>query len=264
MKQTTIRNPVGFSHRGLLGGKTTSVRLRPGPPDSGIVFDGDLPAHSEYAFVERHCVGLRKADTAVIGVEHLLAACWGMGVDNLQIEVNGGEIPFGDGSALPFVRIIRAAGLEQQSAERQVQTINRPVVAWAGDSFVCVLPVEEGGTPGVNCTLSFPDAAIGEQSFQATLQPELFITEISPARTFGYWPENVPLPSWLTRSTRRVGGLVLPASPRFDNEPARHKMLDLTGDLCLLGRRLHARIFAYKSGHQLHHDLLRKLEEEWT
>jgi UDP-3-O-acyl-N-acetylglucosamine deacetylase len=287
--QTTIRSPARFSHRGLATGRTTSVRLRPGPPDSGIQFNGCIPARLEYAFVEQHQVGLRCGNETVIGVEHLLAACYGLGIDNLEVEVTGGEIPFGDGSALPFTRILQAAGRKELGSPRMVQTLVRPVVVWSGDAFVCALPVvrspltahrhpqlpianfqlpiSNGDCPialSIACLVSYPEAAIGEQSCTFAGSPEEFLNGVSAARTFGYWPALKPLPAWLEGSVRRVGGMIMPLNPRLPNEQARHKALDLLGDLCLLGRRLRAHVFACKSGHSLHHELIRKLEEEWT
>ena len=262
--QTTIRTPVGFSHRGLRSGRTSGVRLRPGLPDTGIVFNGRIPATAVHAFVEGHAVGLRSADESVFGVEHLLAACYGLGVDNLRVDVSGDEVPFGDGSALPFVRIIRAAGLRAMDRRRRVQTVNRPVAAWAGDSCVVAFPTDDGGLPNISCVIDFPDKEVGLQSFRASPEAESFAAEVGPARTFGRWDDDRPLPAWLGRSAHTVDGMALPNRPRYPNEQARHKTLDLMGDLCLLGRRLHARVFAYKSGHRLHHEFLRKLEEEWT
>jgi UDP-3-O-[3-hydroxymyristoyl] N-acetylglucosamine deacetylase len=309
--QTTIRNPVRFSHRALLSGKTTSVRLKPGPADSGIVFNGRIPARLANAFVEEHLVGLRQGKDTVLCVEHLLAACYGLGIDNLQVEVLGGEVPFGDGSALPFVRILQAAGRKELKVPCVTQSIVAPVVVSRADGFLCALPrdseraqerkSQERGpefalrvcapahlrtlTPTADCNrhsssanrhstassaltvacfIRFPSKTVGEQSFDFSLSADHFARELGPAQTFGFWQEGKRMPGWLSRLGELHDGMLLPVKPRFPDEPVRHKTLDLLGDLCLLGRRLNARLVAYKAGHQLHHDFLKELEERWT
>jgi len=265
--QTTIRNPVRFSHRAMLSGKTTSIRLKPGPADSGIVFNNRIPARLANAFVEEHLVGLRQGKDTVLGVEHLLAACYGLGIDNLQVEVLGGEVPFGDGSALPFVRILQAASLKELKAPCSTQSIVAPIVVAQGDGFVCGLPQPEAGEAtglNVTCLIRFPSREVGEQSLDFSLDRAGFCRDVGPARTFGYWQEGKRLPVWLGRIGELRDGMLLPAKPRFPDEPVRHKTLDLLGDLCLLGRRLNASVFAFKAGHQLHHDFLKELEDRWT
>ena len=261
--QCTIRNPVRFSHRALLSGRVTSVRLKPGPANSGIVFNDAIPALRVNAFVEEHLVGLRRGRDSVLGVEHLLAACYGLGIDNLQVEVTGGEVPFGDGSALPFIRILQAAGIRQLKAPCKVQSVFAPVVVSHDDAFICALPADPCSL-AVNCIIRFPSKAVGEQSFGFSLDADVFARELGPARTFGYWSEGVRLPGWLGRVGEIRDGMLVPTRPRFADEPVRHKALDLLGDLSLLGRRLSARLFAFKTGHKLHHDFLKELEDRWT
>lgn len=261
--QRTIRNPVRFSHRGLMSGQVTCARLKPGPANSGIVFNGTMPALRANAFVEDHLVGLRRGRDSVLGVEHLLAACYGLDIDNLQVEVTGEEVPFGDGSALPFVRILQAAGIRELKAPRKVQPVFAPVVVSRADAFICALPADPGSLT-INCLIRFPSKTVGEQSFDFCLDADDFARELGPARTFGYWSEGVRLPGWLGRIGEIRDGMLVPARPRFADEPVRHKTLDLLGDLCLLGRRLNARLFAFKTGHALHHDFLKELEDKWT
>jgi len=274
--QCTIRNPVRFSHRGLLSGRVTSVRLKPGPANSGIIFNGAIPALSANAFVEEHLVGLRSGRDSVLSVEHLLAACYGLGIDNLQVDVTGGEVPFGDGSALPFVRILQAADIRQLKAPRKVQSVFAPVVVSHADAFICALPADlrppttghrspapDPCTLAISCLIRFSSKAVGEQSLDFSLGADDFARELGPARTFGYWSEGVRLPGWLGRIGEIRDGMLVPTRPRFADEPVRHKALDLLGDLCLLGRRLNARLFAFKTGHKLHHDFLKELEDKW-
>ena len=304
--QTTIRSPVRFSHRGILSGRVASIRLRPGPVNSGIVFNDSIPARTRYASVEDHFVNLSDGTTTIMAVEHLLAACYGLGIDNLQVEVTGGEVPFGDGSALPFIRILRAAGLRVGQVARKTQSLNRPIVVNQDDAFVCALPAPGDMTgfasnpdrvPGhgtterlqINYFICFPDAELGEQFFGCHPTTANFAETLGCARTFGYRQNGQRLPAWIGRVRRAAPGeelksskgeefkslksgagqrttddLILPARPRFADEPVRHKTLDLLGDLCLLGRRLNALIFAYKAGHRLHHQLVRELEDQWT
>jgi UDP-3-O-[3-hydroxymyristoyl] N-acetylglucosamine deacetylase len=261
--QTTIRRPVRFSHLGLLTNRVAGVRLGPGPPDSGIVFNGTIPARLAHAFIERHLVGLRKGRETVLGVEHLLAACYGLGIDNLQVEVNGGEIPFGDGSALPFVRILQAAGRRHDRAARLVQSLRRPVIVRQGGSFICALPLRSGATArarlNVNCFIHFPEKVVGAQFFGGCISANSFRRELASARTFGLRESRLRLPVWLKPVCRIKDGIVVPVRPRFADEQVRHKTLDLLGDLALLGCRLQAQIFAYKTGHRLHHEFLRRV-----
>lgn len=261
--QCTIGNPVRFSHRALLSGKTTSIRLKPGPADSGIVFNGRIPARLANAFIEERVIGLRQGRDTVLCVEHLLGACYGLGIDNLQVEVLGGEVPFGDGSALPFVRILRAAGVKPLAAARAVQPVFAPVIVSRADGFICALPADDAALT-VNSFIRFPSRAVGEQSLDFCLDPDHFARELGSARTFDFWQEGRRLPGWLSRLGELRDGMLVPVKPRFPDEPVRHKTLDLLGDLCLLGRRLSARVFAYKTGHQLQHDFLRELEDIWT
>jgi UDP-3-O-[3-hydroxymyristoyl] N-acetylglucosamine deacetylase len=290
--QTTIRSPVRFSHRGILNGRVASIRLRPGPVNSGIVFNDSIPACVRYAFVEDHFVNLSDGTTTIMAVEHLLAACYGLGIDNLQVEVTGGEVPFGDGSALPFIRILHAAGLKVGQVARKIQSLNRPIVVHQEDAFVCALPAPPAPHAAcgasaelqINYFICFPEAELGEQFFGCQPTAANFAETLGCARTFGYRQNGQRLPAWLGRVRRAapvvrkegtpLGGmsplsgvpddLILPARPRFADEPVRHKALDLLGDLCLLGRRLNALIFAYKAGHRLHHKLVRELEDQWT
>jgi UDP-3-O-[3-hydroxymyristoyl] N-acetylglucosamine deacetylase len=247
----------------------TCARFKPGPANSGIIFNRAIPARLANAFVEQHLVGLRHGGDSVLGVEHLLAACYGLGIDNLQIDVTGGEVPFGDGSALPFIRILQAAGIRRLNAPRALQSVLAPVVVSRADAFICALPADRHPATGdcflsVNCLIRFPSEAVGEQALDLNLGTTDFARELGPARTFGYWSEGVRLPGWLGRVGEIRDGMLVPARPRFTDEPVRHKALDLLGDLCLLGRRLHARLFAFKTGHVLHHELLRELEDKWT
>jgi len=267
--QTTIGSPVRFSHRGLWSGRAASVRLVPAPADSGIVFNGTVPARIANATVEAHTVRLSRGTDSVLGVEHLLAACYGLGIDNLGVEVSNGEVPFGDGSALPFVRILQAAGLKRLPDQRSIQVALRPVTVFRGPAFICALPSEEpGGDARSGLDLSYfiqyEAPEIGEQFCNCLLSRPRFMNDFAGARTFGCWPADRPLPAWLGSVRVSGGNLVLPARERFDNEPVRHKVLDLVGDLALLGRRLAGQILAYRAGHDLHHELLRRMEEEWT
>jgi UDP-3-O-acyl-N-acetylglucosamine deacetylase len=263
--QTTIRSPVRFSHRGLLTGRPASIRLRPGPPDSGIVFNDSLPALLRHAFVENHFVNLGNGRDIVMAVEHLLAACYGLGIDNLRVDVTGGEVPFGDGSALPFVRILQAAGLRRQTPAARIQTVRQPIIVHQDDAFICALPVEPGSTGlALSYFIRFPELEPHEQFFQGMVTPAAFPEDLGAARTFGYRQEGWRLPSWLDRACHIKGNLILPARLRCADEPVRHKALDLLGDLCLLGRRLSALIIAHKAGHRLHHELVSELEDQWT
>jgi UDP-3-O-[3-hydroxymyristoyl] N-acetylglucosamine deacetylase len=189
-------------------------------------------------------------------VEHLLAALWGMGIDNAEIAINSPEIPILDGSALPWVEAIAAAGITTQTGSRQILTIRETISVQQGDAFVIALPSE---VLRFTYGIEFPTQAIGTQWF--TWMPSMgnFASEVAPARTFTLARQVEQLQAMgLIKGGSLDNAIVadergwLNPPLRFDNEPCRHKLLDLIGDLSLLGRSLQAHILAFKASHALH------------
>ncbi|MGB3138426.1 MAG: UDP-3-O-acyl-N-acetylglucosamine deacetylase [Nodosilinea sp.] len=269
--QTTLARVVERRGVGLHSGASTTVSLHPADPGQGRYFvRTDLPEYptipATLAAVNSTMLSteLRQGEAAVRTVEHLLAALAGLGIDNVRIEVTGSEVPLLDGSALGWVEALRQAGRHKQSQTRSVARLCQPVTVTHDDAFVAAFPA-----PSLRFTygIDFEVSAIGNQWFSWAYDvnpfgPEGFAVNLAPARTFGLAHQVDQLrASGLIQGGSLDNALVcsdqgwLNPPLRFDNEPARHKMLDLIGDLSLLGGLPVAHIVAYKASHRLHGEL---------
>lgn len=274
-RQQTIRKTVELTGRGLFTGQEVTIRLRPSPPDSGIVFVRPdqpqpvrIPAVIDNVSKRARRTSLRNGTVSVETVEHFMAAVVGGDVDNLEVEISGSgcELPAGDGSALFFLEAIREAGLQEQDAERRVYPITQHVRVSEGDASIDAVP----GDPEVLdilYDLDYGDTGpIGRQLFAIRVTPQTFATELAGARTFLLEEEARAfqargLGTHLTYKDVLVYG---PSGPidnelRYTDECVRHKILDMVGDCMLLGRHLRGRLIARKSGHSLNHELIRQL-----
>jgi len=275
-RQATIRRDVELTGRGLFSGQEATVRLKPAPPERGIVFvradEGhrvEIPARIEHLAPRSRRTSLRNGTVAVETVEHCLAACLGLGIDNLEVEVSGPELPAGDGSSKHFVDAILEAGIEEQPASKKPVSVTEPIRVSAGDAEVVALPCSE---PGLHIIYELdygPDTAIGRQVLAVDLTPQAFAEQIAAARTFLLQSEaeqfrQSGLGTHLTYKDILVFGSDGPIDNelRWPDECVRHKILDLLGDLALLGRPLQARIYARRSGHALNHELVRRILEQ--
>jgi UDP-3-O-[3-hydroxymyristoyl] N-acetylglucosamine deacetylase len=281
MQQQTLASEITLTGVGLHSGVTTRVRILPAGLDSGRYFvrvdlpntpiiPAQVPAVSQTVLSTQ----LGKDEASVRTVEHLLAALAGMGVDNARIEIDGPEVPLLDGSAKIWAESITQVGLVSQTSTTKSQVawfINEPIWVRQDDAFVCAVPA-----PSTRFTygIDFELPAIGNQwhSWSPTSEPGKsdgsFTTEIAPARTFGLLHQI----EYLQKSGLIKGGSLenaLVCGPdgwlnpplRFANEPVRHKILDLVGDLSLLGPFPHAHFLAYKASHNLHVQLAEKIWE---
>jgi UDP-3-O-[3-hydroxymyristoyl] N-acetylglucosamine deacetylase len=270
--QTTLRTPVSIEGIALHTGHHVRATFRPAPEDHGIIFRREdhpgitLPALPESALGFDHATTLGVGSVQVGTVEHALSAARGLGIDNLDIEVRGDELPILDGSAMPFVRLFQAAGVErQQRARRPIQIARRREIR-RGDKSISVQP---GRGLTITYEIDFPHRAIGHQSLTIEIAPEAYASRIAPARTFGFLHEIDYLRQ---RGLARGGSLqnaivldeknILSGPLRFPDEFVRHKILDLVGDLALLGRPVEGKIHARKAGHALHAELVRELAQE--
>jgi UDP-3-O-[3-hydroxymyristoyl] N-acetylglucosamine deacetylase len=270
--QTTLRTPVSIEGIALHTGHHVRATFRPAPEDHGIIFRREdhpgvtLPALPESALGFDHATTLGVGSVQVGTVEHALSAARGLGIDNLDIEVRGDELPILDGSAMPFVRLFQAAGVErQQRARRPIQIARRREIR-RGDKSISVQP---GRGLTITYEIDFPHRAIGHQSLTIEIAPEAYASRIAPARTFGFLHEIDYLRQ---RGLARGGSLqnaivldeknILSGPLRFPDEFVRHKLLDLVGDLALLGRPVEGKIHARKAGHALHAELVRELAQE--
>ena len=247
------------------------LRLVPAPPDAGYVFvrtdlDGfEIPASVEYIAHCSYATTLMHRGVMLSTVEHLLAALRGSGVDNVYIEVDNLELPIMDGSAGAFVEMIERAGLIEQTATRRALRIRQKVAVAQGTRRMSVEP-HEGYE--IDCTIDFKHPLIGVQHFAFdALDPAGFAREISAARTFGFTEEIEALRrANLARGGSLDNAIVLTPDGilnktglRSRNEFVRHKILDIIGDLALLGMPLLGRVRAERSGHILHAELMTKL-----
>lgn len=255
--QTTVREPVAFEGVGLHSGAPCRVEIRPAPPGSGLRFvrsGVEIPALAEYVVETARATVLGKDRVTISTVEHVLAALFGMGIVNAQLGVDGPEIPVTDGSARVFAESIASAGIATQREVRDRFVPSSPTFARDGDRLIMVLPA---AAFRVKFVADFAPP-IGPQFFDGEIGSEMFLKEIAGARTFGYLHEVESLRKrGLAQGGTLENALVFapdgPLQPlRWENEPVRHKVLDLLGDFALLGAWPQCEIVAIKSGHKLH------------
>ncbi len=268
----TLASRVACTGIGLHSGKPVELHLRPAAAGTGILFERtDLPtrvrfpARSEWVVDTLLATTLGTGEAHLSTVEHLLAALRSLGIDNCTVEIAGPELPVMDGSAAPFVYLIQEAGLLPQRRMRRRIVIRRPIEIRDGDRYVRVIPSREFK---VSIGIDYPHPAIGRSSLEAVrIRPEFFAREIAPARTFGFLKEVQLLQSL----GRALGGSLQNAvvlddrkvlnreGLRFSNEFVRHKLLDLIGDLALLGLPIQGHIKAMRTGHALNQALVAEI-----
>jgi UDP-3-O-[3-hydroxymyristoyl] N-acetylglucosamine deacetylase len=273
--QRTLARAVEAEGVGIHSGAHAKVRLRPAPVGTGIVFVRTdlgvaIPARAEHAkdFSFATTIGVRGAEVGTI--EHLMSALYALGVTNVFVDVSGPEVPVMDGSALPFVQMIKRAGILEQNASFPEVRLLRPVRVADGERFVELHPAEAFH---VDYRVRYKAPVVGEQQLSFTVSPERYANAIAPARTFGFLSE---VKSLKERGLGRGGSLancvivdehrVLSGKLRFRDEFVRHKVLDLIGDLALLEYPLRAHVIAHKAGHALHVAAVRELlaqPESW-
>jgi UDP-3-O-[3-hydroxymyristoyl] N-acetylglucosamine deacetylase len=270
VKQTTLAAPVETSGIGLHTAVTVQLRLLPAPPDTGYIFiRTDLGGFEIPATVESvaHCsyaTTLMRTGVMLSTVEHLLAALRGAGVDNAFIEVDNLELPIMDGSSEDFTEMIERAGIAEQPLARRALKIHEQVAVEQGARRIKIEPAD---AYLIDCLIDFKHPLIGVQSFHLEVTNKSFGREISAARTFGFTEEIEALRrDNLIRGGSLDNAIVL--SPegmlnegglRFADEFVRHKILDIIGDLALLGMPILGRVTAERSGHILHAALMAKL-----
>jgi len=269
--QRTIRKEVIISGIGLHSGQEVTVTLKPSPPDSGIKFvrlDTNPPCEIEANISRvvdaRLATTLGKDGVTISTTEHLLGTLYGLGIDNLLIEVNSSEIPIMDGSAAPFVSLIKTAGIEEQGVLKEFIKIFRPLKVSSDDAEISLMP-SKGFR--ITYTIDFNHQLIANQSCRIYLSQTTFEREIGNARTFGLLKDLQALKTNGLAKGGSVENAIVVGNEhilneeglRFPEEFVRHKILDLIGDAALLGKPLIGHIIAHKSGHYLHHQLIREI-----
>ncbi len=264
----TLRRSVGCTGIGLHSAKPVRLVLKPAPAEHGLRFlrtdvGVEIPASLEYVARLDHATTLCRDGVGVETVEHLLSALYALGVDDALIEVDGPEVPILDGSAAPFVILIHEAGLKPLPAPRRYLKVTRPVEVVRGAKSIRIVPADHFQ---VSYTIGFDHHLLRHQAVSFRVTGQTFAESIAPARTFGFLREV----EQLRRNGLALGGSlenavvigetgVLNNKLRFEDEFARHKVLDAVGDLALLGYPLAGHVYATKAGHALHAALAQKL-----
>jgi UDP-3-O-[3-hydroxymyristoyl] N-acetylglucosamine deacetylase len=277
MFQTTIIREVASEGVGLHTGVHGQVRLVPAPADTGIVFrrfDLDyFPIEAQGHNVARvsYATSLMKQGVLLSTTEHLLAAIYSCGIDNIYIDIDAIEIPILDGSAEPFVQMIERAGTRRLRRRRRYLKVLRPLEVVEGHRRIGIYPADEFH---VRCYVDFPHPLVGQQEVEMAVNPETFRHLLARARTFCFERDIEPLKAMgLIRGGSLENAIVLTNDGvmngplRFPDEFGRHKALDLIGDLALAGLPLLARVEAHKAGHALHTQLVSRLLADpslWT
>ncbi len=266
---------MGVAGKGLFEGKETKVTFRPAQADTGVVFvrtDTLEPARIQALacnIAERsRRTSIKNSSVSVETIEHCLAAVSALGIDNLIIEVSGQEMPGLDASSNEYLRVLKKAGITEQQARRREFVITEPVIETRGDASIYALPAQGEGLH-ITFELDYQGhTGIGRQNFGCQITSDFFERQLATARTFLLEAEAKQFQAHgLGRHLSPRDILVIGSdgpiknSFRFNDECVRHKIVDLIGDLALVGRPIKGRIAAYKSGHALNLRLVRKLFE---
>jgi len=274
--QHTVGKTASFSGTSLHTGEKVSLKLHPAPVDHGIKFklkdlqdEPTIDARIENLKTVERATTIGEGPVRVHTVEHVLAALSGMGVDNAIVEMDANEPPIGDGSAQPYVDLIKRAGVTAQEEPRKFFDVREPTHVESKTGALLVLLPDEKFR--ISCTQAGPDNRFA-QYLSTEVTPAVFEREIAPARTFVFYEDVEPL---MEKNLIKGGSLenaivvrgeaVLSKEPlRFADEFVRHKILDIIGDLALIGRRIRGHIIAVKPGHAVNADLARVVVREQT
>jgi UDP-3-O-[3-hydroxymyristoyl] N-acetylglucosamine deacetylase len=263
MREQTIADSFEFSGIGLHTGEHATVRIFPAPAGKGIVFRridlDNFELRADVASVARvaYATTLMHRGVWISTVEHLLSALYGVGIDNVYIELDNFEIPILDGSALPYVEALARVGIVKQNRARQYIRITKEFVLNEGEKTLGIYPAD---TFSIRYDIDFAHPLIGKQSLDVKFTGTNYADSIAPARTFGFYHEVEKLQaSGLVRGGSLENAIVLTqtgmlndTSLRFPDEFVRHKTLDLLGDFALIGQPVLGRLVANKAGHALH------------
>jgi UDP-3-O-[3-hydroxymyristoyl] N-acetylglucosamine deacetylase len=275
--QTTIERPVETIGIGLHTAVPSHLRLIPAPPDTGIVFrrvdldNFEIEAHGRNVARVSYATSLMKKGVLLSTTEHLLAALYACGIDNVYVDIDAIEVPILDGSSQPFVEMLEQAGIRHQRRRRRYLKVLCALEISDGDRYIGVYPSNEFR---VHCLVDYSHPMIGRQEIEMAVNRETFSERLARARTFGFAEELEKLRAVdLIRGGSLDNAIVLTRTSvmngelRYSDEFGRHKTLDLIGDLALIGRPLLARVEAHKAGHALHTQLVARLLADkslWT
>jgi UDP-3-O-[3-hydroxymyristoyl] N-acetylglucosamine deacetylase len=259
---------------GLHSGAPVRLRIQPAPAGAGIVFrrtdldDFEVEATGRNVARVSYATSLMKKGVLISTTEHLLSAFMGTGIDNAIVELDNLELPILDGSAQPFVEMIQKAGIRKQRRPRSYMRIRRELELREGNKFIAVYPAD---SYSVSYTINFPHPLIGKETFRVELSNGNYLREIAPARTFGFLHEaDAMRQQGLIRGASTENAIVLTKEQvmnpplRYPDEFVRHKVLDLIGDLALVGKQILGNIVADRAGHAMHTALVSRLLRDRT
>ena len=275
--QRTLRRSISCAGIGLHSGKKVTLSLKPAGANTGIRFRRadlgglEVPATVDHVGGINYATGLTRDAVQIDTVEHLLSALVSLGIDNVVVELNSPEVPIMDGSAAPFVYLVHEAGVKVQQARRQYLKVMRPIVLARGDKRIAIYPSDHFK---VTYSIAYEHPLLRHQSRTIRLSEETFVDEIAPARTFTFLKEV----EQLRQQGLALGGSlenaivvgdtgVLNHALRFDDEFVRHKILDVIGDMALVGHPVIGHLVAHRGGHALHTAFAAQVLEErdaWT
>lgn len=271
LKQKTLLKPIQYKGTGLHSGLPVTMTLRPAEAGTGIVFiRTDLPGAPSVKAIAANVTSTNRATTLedgeakVFTVEHLLAAFYGLQIDNCYVELDSPEPPVGDGSAAVFTDLMKKAGIKELDADRAVYAVKQSHAIYDKDRYILIVPYD-----GLRVTFTSVNShpLLGTQQVDILLNSDNFETDIAPARTIGFMSELKQLQAMgLAKGGSLENVLVYDETtclsvPRFDDELVRHKILDVLGDLFLLGP-IKGHIIALKSSHELNSRLAREILAE--
>jgi UDP-3-O-[3-hydroxymyristoyl] N-acetylglucosamine deacetylase len=257
--ETTVQRPVEASGVGLHSGVPVTIRILPAPPSTGIVFirtdlDGfTIPASWRYVQKVSYATSLMRQGVLISTTEHLLSVFYGMSIDNAFVEIDNLEVPILDGSGLPFIDLIRSAGIKHFRRRRKFLRI-------PSDRFL------------LTCDVFYEHPLVGHQTLEMEVTPERYAAELAPARTFGFAYELDQMRNMgLIRGASLENAVCFdrhsilnPSGMRFVNECCRHKALDLIGDLALIGKPVLGHVIAERAGHAMHYALVNRIMSDPT
>lgn len=268
--ETTIARPVSISGVGLHHGVPVQLRILPAPAATGIVFERTdldffrIPACYSHVARVSYATSLMRKGVLISTTEHLLSVLYSLGIDNAIIQIDNLEVPIVDGSGAPFIEILRSAGIRKLRRKRRYLCVRQEVSVEAPGKRITILPADRFL---LTCDIFFDHPLVGHQTIQMDVTPERYAAEIAPARTFGFaWELDQLRNMGLIRGASLENAVCFehdqvlnPDGLRFADEPCRHKVLDLIGDLALIGKPLIGHVVAERAGHAMHAALVSRI-----
>src|SRR4051794_19107087 len=268
--ETTIARPVSISGIGLHHGVPVKMAILPAPAATGIVFERTdldhfrVPACCSHVARVSYATSLMRQGVLISTTEHLLSVLYSLGIDNAVIQIDNLEVPIADGSGQPFVRLIRHAGIRNLRRKRRYLCVREEVTVEVTGKRITIAPADRFL---LSCSIFFEHPLVGRQSVQMEVTPDRYGAEIAPARTFGFeWELDQMRNMGLIRGASLDNAVCFdrtsvlnPAGLRFSDECCRHKVLDLIGDLALIGSPLLGHVIADRAGHAMHTALVARI-----